>query len=149
MVDGYTGQAKSMMFMHISPEDSSRGETLSTLNFGSRVSQITLGQVMTPSSVSLPFSTVVFQASKNVEKGSSVAAVDKLKKVASAKDEKIVELQRVIESERACVRKAESDKQALERELRSLRVPSYPQTLAPLHHFSPCRKSYSSLRDRY
>lgn len=39
------GQAKSMMFMHISPEDSSRGETLSTLNFGSRVSQITLGQV--------------------------------------------------------------------------------------------------------
>jgi len=40
------GQAKSMMFMHISPEESSTGETLSTLNFGSRVSQITLGQVL-------------------------------------------------------------------------------------------------------
>lgn len=34
-----------MMFMHISPEYLSRGETLSTLNFGFRVSQITLGQV--------------------------------------------------------------------------------------------------------
>lgn len=41
----FQGQAKSMMFMHVSPEDSSRGETLSTLNFGSRVGQITLGQV--------------------------------------------------------------------------------------------------------
>lgn len=39
------GQAKAMMFMHIAPEDSSRGETLSTLMFGARVSQITLGAV--------------------------------------------------------------------------------------------------------
>jgi len=102
--DSLSGQAKSMMFMHISPENSSRGETLSTLNFGFRVSQITLGQ-----------------ATKNVEKGSSVEAVNKLKRVASAKDEKIVELQRVIESERAVVRKAESDKLALEKQLKSLR----------------------------
>ena len=34
-----------MMFMHIAPEASSRGETLSTLMFGARVSQVTLGQV--------------------------------------------------------------------------------------------------------
>jgi len=102
--DSLSGQAKSMMFMHISPEDSSRGETLSTLNFGFRVSQITLGQ-----------------ATKNVEKGSSIEAVNKLKRVASAKDDKILELQRVIESERAVVRKAESDKLALEKQLKSLR----------------------------
>lgn len=65
---------------------------------------------------------VLFQATKNVEKGSSVEAVNKLKRVASAKDEKIIELQRVIESERAVVRKAESDKLALEKQLKSLRV---------------------------
>lgn len=102
--DSLSGQAKSMMFMHISPELLSRGETMSTLNFGFRVSQITLGQ-----------------ATKNVDKGSSVEAVNKLKRVASAKDEKIIELQRVIESERAVVRKAESDKLALEKQLKSLR----------------------------
>lgn len=32
-----------MMFMHISPESSSYGETVSTLGFGQRVSQVTLG----------------------------------------------------------------------------------------------------------
>jgi hypothetical protein len=37
-------QAKTMMFMHISPEVSSYGETVSTLGFGQRVSQVTLGQ---------------------------------------------------------------------------------------------------------
>jgi len=57
-----------------------------------------------------------------VEKGSTVDAVNKLKKVANQKDMKIYELQRVIESERAVVRKAESDKVALEKQLESLRV---------------------------
>lgn len=43
--DSLSGQAKAMMFMHVAPEASSRGETLSTAMFGSRVSQISLGQV--------------------------------------------------------------------------------------------------------
>jgi len=42
--DSLGGQAKTMMFMHISPEVSSYGETVSTLGFGQRVSQVTLGQ---------------------------------------------------------------------------------------------------------
>jgi hypothetical protein len=33
------------MFMHISPEASSYGESVSTLNFAKRVSEVTLGQV--------------------------------------------------------------------------------------------------------
>eukprot|EP00873_Tetraselmis_striata_P027607 jgi/Tetstr1/447871/TSEL_035181.t2 len=41
--DSLGGQAKTMMFMHISPESSSYGETVSTLGFGQRVSQVTLG----------------------------------------------------------------------------------------------------------
>lgn len=48
-------------------------------------------------------------------------AVNKLKKAASVKDDKINELQRVIESERAVFRKAESDKLALQKQLESLR----------------------------
>lgn len=34
-----------MMFMHVSPEANMHSETLSTLKFASRVSEITLGQV--------------------------------------------------------------------------------------------------------
>jgi kinesin family protein C2/C3 len=43
--DSLSGQAKVMMFMHVAPECSSFGESLSTLKFGLRVSEITLGQV--------------------------------------------------------------------------------------------------------
>ncbi len=43
LADSLAGQAKSMMFMHVAPEESSVGETLSTLNFGSAVTKITLG----------------------------------------------------------------------------------------------------------
>ncbi len=45
LADSLSGQAKVMMFMHISPESSSVLETVSTLAFGSKVSSITLGQV--------------------------------------------------------------------------------------------------------
>jgi hypothetical protein len=34
-----------MMFMHISPEASMYGESVSTLNFAKRVAEVTLGQV--------------------------------------------------------------------------------------------------------
>lgn len=37
------GQAKTLMFVHISPEPEALGETLSTLNFAERVSTVELG----------------------------------------------------------------------------------------------------------
>jgi hypothetical protein len=43
--DSLQGNAKVMMFMHVSPEANMFGETVSTLKFATRVSQITLGQV--------------------------------------------------------------------------------------------------------
>ncbi|KAF8055758.1 KIN14F [Scenedesmus sp. PABB004] len=42
--DSLQGQAKVMMFMHISPEANQHGESVSTLKFAARVSEITLGQ---------------------------------------------------------------------------------------------------------
>lgn len=53
LADSLSGQAKVMMFLHVAPETSSHNESVSTLKFGSRVSEITLGQ-----------------ASKNIERGS-------------------------------------------------------------------------------
>jgi kinesin family protein C2/C3 len=41
--DSLSGNAKVMMFVHVSPEASSSGESLSTLKFAARVSEITLG----------------------------------------------------------------------------------------------------------
>ncbi|KAK9798229.1 hypothetical protein WJX73_010651 [Symbiochloris irregularis] len=41
--DSLCGQAKAMMFVHISPEESSHGESISTLQFGARVKEISLG----------------------------------------------------------------------------------------------------------
>ncbi|KAL6771162.1 KIN14B [Auxenochlorella protothecoides x Auxenochlorella symbiontica] len=41
--DSLAGQAKTMMFVHVAPEASSLSETLSTLNFGKGVTEITLG----------------------------------------------------------------------------------------------------------
>ncbi len=45
LADSLQGQAKVLMFMHIAPEGSSLSESISTLNFGSRVATVTLGQV--------------------------------------------------------------------------------------------------------
>jgi kinesin family member C2/C3 len=53
LADSLSGQAKVMMFLHVAPETTSHSESVSTLKFGSRVSEITLGQ-----------------AAKNVERGS-------------------------------------------------------------------------------
>lgn len=41
--DSLGGNAKAMMFIHVAPESSSASETLSTLNFGKTVTEITLG----------------------------------------------------------------------------------------------------------
>lgn len=37
------GQAKTLMFVHISPEPDAIGETISTLKFAERVSSVELG----------------------------------------------------------------------------------------------------------
>ena len=37
------GQAKTLMFAHVSPEEDSYGETISTLKFAQRVSTVELG----------------------------------------------------------------------------------------------------------
>ena len=57
LADSLSGQAKVMMFVHVSPEASSYQESTSSLKFGTRVSDITLGQ-----------------AKKNVEQVSSLEA---------------------------------------------------------------------------
>ncbi|GFR53047.1 hypothetical protein Agub_g15747 [Astrephomene gubernaculifera] len=44
LADSLSGQAKVCMLMHVAPENSSFGETVSTLNFGNRVASVTLGQ---------------------------------------------------------------------------------------------------------
>ncbi|GBG63061.1 hypothetical protein CBR_g36544 [Chara braunii] len=41
--DSLGGQAKTLMFVHISPDDESYGETISTLKFAERVSSVELG----------------------------------------------------------------------------------------------------------
>ena len=48
LADSLSGQAKVMMFMHVAPEGSSHMESISTLKFATRVSEITLGQVGEP-----------------------------------------------------------------------------------------------------
>ncbi len=43
-----SGAAKVMMLVHVSPEESSFNESVTTLKFGCRVSEITLGKVRRP-----------------------------------------------------------------------------------------------------
>lgn len=45
LADSLSGNAKVCMLVHVAPECTSCGETISTLNFGSRVSEVTLGKV--------------------------------------------------------------------------------------------------------
>eukprot|EP00898_Chlorokybus_atmophyticus_P005281 jgi/Chlat1/5754/Chrsp38S05577 len=64
--DSLGGQAKTLMFTHISPDEISFGETMSTLNFAHRVSTITLGA-----------------AKKNTESGAIKDTRDQLKSAES------------------------------------------------------------------
>lgn len=100
------GQAKAMMFMHIAPEDSSRSETLSTLMFGQRVSQITLGAAQKNTE-----STKIFEARD---------AIKTLREGEKSKEKKIQELENIIISERATARKAEKERERMEKELKAL-----------------------------
>jgi len=105
--DSLSGQAKSMMFMHIAPESSSRGETMSTLMFGARVSQITLGQARKNTE-----SSKIFEARE---------AMERLHSKAEKRQERINQLEKVVETERAAARSAISEKEAMEREMAELR----------------------------
>jgi len=105
--DSLSGQAKAMMFMHIAPEASSRGETLSTLMFGARVSQVTLGQARQNTE-----SSKIFEARD---------AIQRLQQKAEKRQEKIQELEKVVETERAVARSAISEKEAMEKEMAALR----------------------------
>ncbi|KAG1659504.1 hypothetical protein FOA52_015346 [Chlamydomonas sp. UWO 241] len=44
LADSLGGSAKVMMFMHVAPEGAYTGESVSTLNFGSKAASVTLGQ---------------------------------------------------------------------------------------------------------
>ena len=68
LADSLSGHAKSMMFMHIAPEESSVSESLSTLNFGKGVTEITLGA-----------------AKRNVESGAVWEAREMKDKLAAAR----------------------------------------------------------------
>lgn len=45
LADSLSGAAKVMMFMHISPESNFVCESISTLQFGTKVASVSLGQV--------------------------------------------------------------------------------------------------------
>mmetsp|Transcript_37042 Transcript_37042/g.82352 ORF Transcript_37042/g.82352 Transcript_37042/m.82352 type:complete len:1045 (-) Transcript_37042:529-3663(-) len=102
--DSLSGQAKVMMFVHVAPEVSSAPETLSTLQFATRVSSITLGK-----------------AKKNGESGKWAEATDELHK---AKQENGVLKERLSE------RDVEANK--LRREVERLRAQLEHQQKAAL-----------------
>jgi len=93
LADSLAGQAKSMMFMHVAPEESSVGETLSTLNFGHAVTKITLGA-----------------AKQNVVESGSVWEARHIK-------EKLSDAKREVEAEREARRKLEEEVAMLKAQL--------------------------------
>eukprot|EP00877_Chromochloris_zofingiensis_P005409 jgi/Chrzof1/1486/Cz10g09190.t1 len=105
--DSLCGQAKVMMFMHISPEANMQSETVSTLKFATRVSEITLGQ-----------------AKRNVESGKVFEAheqVAQLRQVSAIRESQVRELQNVVASERQTISKLQDANTALNREVKELR----------------------------
>lgn len=121
LADSLSGQAKSMMFVHIAPESSSASETLSTLNFGSSVTRITLGE-----------------AKRNVESGASWQAKDMKERLAQVEleleEEKAARLQVSVELEEA-QRKLQASEQV---EIQAYRP---PVSVASKEEFEPTMPS--------
>lgn len=99
--DSLAGQAKVLMFAHVSPEEESRGETLSTLQFAQRVSTVTLGQ-----------------AAKNVQGGVELIRV---KHELAQRTQELGSLQSQIAEESKRRQVAESAKKAVEQEVDALK----------------------------
>ncbi|KAK9806220.1 hypothetical protein WJX72_005827 [[Myrmecia] bisecta] len=103
--DSLCGQAKAMMFIHVAPEGSSHSESISTLGFGSRVSEITLGQAKKNSE-----SSQIFEAKETVAK---------LERDAAAARHDAEQLRAEAAAERAA---AAAERVAMEREMAKLRM---------------------------
>ncbi|KAG1666625.1 hypothetical protein FOA52_005834 [Chlamydomonas sp. UWO 241] len=72
--DSLGGSAKVMMFMHVAPEGSFSGETLSTLNFGTKVAAVSLGQAKRNVDNSRAFANEeVARARREAERGEEAA----------------------------------------------------------------------------
>eukprot|EP01023_Acetabularia_acetabulum_P023626 TRINITY_DN23051_c0_g1_i2.p1 TRINITY_DN23051_c0_g1~~TRINITY_DN23051_c0_g1_i2.p1 ORF type:complete len:364 (-),score=66.01 TRINITY_DN23051_c0_g1_i2:379-1470(-) len=96
--DSLSGNAKALTIIHVAPEDSSYGESSTTLQFGARVTSITLGQVQ-----------------KNTESGQLLEAKDTLKH----QQKEIEQLRQILTDEQS---KAADEKQKLQHEIQQLKV---------------------------
>ncbi|GIL60968.1 hypothetical protein Vafri_15770 [Volvox africanus] len=94
LADSLSGQAKVCMLMHIAPESTSYGETVSTLNFGNRVASVTLGQAKCNVE-----SGKVFEAHEALTKKDKVIAELKEQLLAAREREQV--LQRQLQDETA------------------------------------------------
>ena len=106
--DSLCGNAKVMMFMHISPEASMHGESVSTLNFAKRVAEVVLGQ-----------------ARRNVESGKVFRAAEAVAAARAAADQKDAALRSAQDALSAARREggaAAAARDAAEREARDLRA---------------------------
>eukprot|EP00798_Chlamydomonas_sp_ICE-L_P011916 gene11916-15018_t len=99
-----SGQGKVMMFMHASPESSSYAETLSTLKFAARVSEVSLGQ-----------------AKKNVESTKAILA-----------EEEASRLRDVVQHTKESLEEERRQKEALQKEVESLKAQLEAARRAPV-----------------
>eukprot|EP00775_Hariotina_reticulata_P005972 gene5972-6211_t len=107
--DSLQGQAKVMMFMHVSPEANMFGESVSTLKFAARVADITLGQ-----------------AKKNVVSGQVFEAheqVLKQQRSMESKDQQVQQLQ-------AALQHKDAENQGLQQAIAQLRQQLETETSA-------------------
>lgn len=110
--DSLQGNAKVMMFMHISPEANMFSESVSTLKFATRVSQITLGQ-----------------AKKNVVSGKVFEAheeINKTQETLRSKDQQIQQLTAVAEHQHSEIEHQRGEIEALRAQLQQAQAQHQP-----------------------
>ena len=131
LADSLSGQAKVMMFMHVAPEGNFIQETVSTLQFGSKVASVTLGQ-----------------AKRNVDNSKAFAASEesaRVKKEISDRDDKIFSLHKRWNEERAARELLEQQVERLKSQLHKQgRVISDGGVEASdVHHLTPSALRHS------
>ncbi|GLC61873.1 hypothetical protein PLESTB_001813300 [Pleodorina starrii] len=125
LADSLSGQAKVCMLMHVAPESTSHGETISTLNFGNRVASVTLGQ-----------------AKCNVESGKVFEAHEALAKKEKAISELKEQLQTAREREQVLQRQANEEAAAAQSFRMRLAMLGVEATAPQLtSRGDPCRSS--------